>query len=155
MAKIQYSKEDLAGNVYPDGMYEVRLETFEPKKSKGGDSVNLNPVLKIVNHAALNGKRVFDNMNTGAAWIIEAIVHAFGLQLVPNGSGGGDLPGEFMGPDDNPEEWQYVGPLTGVTAKVMLKKTSYQGKDSSKVDQWFCQLPQGSCNMKHPTGLAK
>lgn len=154
MAKIQYSKEDLAGNVYPDGPYELRLESFEPELSKKGDSTNLNPVLKIVNHPTLNGKRVFDNMNTGAPWIIEAIVHAFGHSLTPNASGGGDLPGEFNGPDDTPSEWEYVGPLTGSVARVMLKKTSYQGKDSSKVDQWFCALGP-SCNTKHPQGLAK
>jgi hypothetical protein len=154
MSKISYSKEDLAGNVYPDGMYEVRLESFEPKPSKDGNSVNLNPVLKIVNHATLNGKRVFDNMNSAASWIIESIVHSFGQQLTPNANGGGDLPGEFMGPDDKPAEWQYVGPLTGCTAKVMLKKTTYNGKDSSKVDQWFCALGD-KCNTKHATGLAK
>ncbi len=154
MAKVSFSKEDLAGNVYPDGEYELRLESFEPKQSKNGDSVNLNPVLKIVNHPTLNGKRVFDNMNTGAPWILEAIVHAFGLALVPNATGGGDLPGDFNGPEDDPAEWDYQGPLTGSVAKVMLKKTTYQGKDSSKVDQWFCSLGQ-SCNTKHPTGLAK
>ena len=71
MAKISFSKEDLAGNVYPDGLYELRLEGFEPEKSKKGDSVNLNPVLKIVNHQTLNNKRVFDNLNSSASWIVE------------------------------------------------------------------------------------
>lgn len=154
MAKVQFSKEDLAGNVYPDGQYDLRLEGFEPKKSKNSDSTNLNPILKIVNHPTLTGKRVFDNLNSSAPWIIESFVHSFGLQLEPNGSGGGDMPGEFNGPDDSPEEWDYVGPLTGSVAKVMLKKTTYQGKDSSKVDQWFCALGP-SCNIKHATNLAK
>jgi hypothetical protein len=154
MAKITYSKEDLAGNVYPDGLYELRLESFESKPSKDGNSVNLNPVLNIVNHATLNGKRVFDNMNNGAPWIIEAFCHALGHALIPNPNGGGDMPGDFVGPDDKPTEWQYVGPLTGSVAKVMLKKTTYQGRDSSKVDQWFCALGD-KCKMKHPTGLAK
>lgn len=154
MAKIGFSKEQLEGNVYPDGVYEVRLESFEPEFSKKRDSINLNPVLKIVNHPTLNNKRVFDNMNSGASWIIEAAVHAFGLALTPNGNGGGDIPGEFMGPDDDPTAWQYVGPLTGQVAKVLLKKTEYQGKESTKVDQWLCALGT-QCKTKHPSGLAR
>ena len=154
MAKISFSKEQLEGNVYPEGLYEIRLEKFEPEFSKKRDSVNLNPVLKIVNHQSLNNKRVFDNLNSGASWIIEAFVHSMGLELIPNGTGGADIPGEFIGPDDDPEKWEYQGPLTGCVAKVILKTTTYNGKDSSKVDQWLCQRGAG-CKTKHPSGLAK
>ena len=153
MAKISFSKEELSGNVYPDGLYELRLEGFEPKKSKDGGSINLNPVLKIVNHPTLNNKRVFDNLNSGAAWIIESFTHAFGQQLTPNPNGGGDMPGDFIGPDDDPTKWQYQGPLTGAIAKAFLKTKTYNSKDSSGVDQWFCAVP--NCNTKHAQGLAK
>jgi hypothetical protein len=153
MAKISYSKEDLAGNNYPEGLYEVRLDGFEPQFSKKKDSINLNPVLKIVNHPTLNGKRVFDNLNSTASWIVESFSHAFGQPLTPNPSGGGDMPGDFIGPDDDPEKWQYQGPLSGAVAKVFLKTTSYNGKESSKVNQWFCAV-QG-CQTKHADGLAK
>jgi hypothetical protein len=154
MAKIGFSKEQLSGNNYPEGLYELRLEGFEPELSKKGDSINLNPILKIINHPTLNNKRVFDNLNSGADWIIEAFCHSMGLPLVPNANGGADIPGEFMGPDDKPTEWQYVGPLVGLIGKVMLKTTTYNGKESSKVNQWLCALGQ-SCNKKHPTDLAK
>jgi hypothetical protein len=156
LAKISFSKEDLSGNVYPDGLYELRLEGFEPEYSKAKTSINLNPVLKIVNHATLNGKRVFDNLNSGASWIIESFCHAFGLPLTPNVNGGGDMPGDFNGLealDTNPDGVQYVGPLTGCVAKALLKTTSYNGKENSKVDQWLCSVP--NCNTKHASGLAR
>lgn len=154
MAKIGFSKEQLEGNTLPDGLYEVRLEGFEPEYSKNRNSINLNPILKVVNHPTLNNKRIFDNLNSGASWIVEAFVHAFGQELVPNLNGGGDMPGEFPGPDDNPSEWSYVGPLTGSVAKVIVKKTEYNGKENTKVDQWLCALGP-NCKTKHPTGLAK
>jgi len=153
MAKISFSKEDLAGNVYPDGLYELRLEGFEPSWAKSKNSYNLNPVLKIVNHSTLNNRRVFDNLNTGASWIIESFCHAFGFALEPNPNGGGDMPGEFMGLDVDPEKAQYTGPLTGSVAKVFLKNAPYNGKDQSKVDQWFCQVT--GCQTKHAQNLAK
>lgn len=156
MAKIGFSKEELSGNVIPEGLYELRLEGFEQALSKKGDSVNLNPILKVVNHQTLNGKRVFDNLNSGASWIIEAFCHAMGHPLVPNGSGGGDIPGEW--PDNgqsDPEKWPpYVGPLQGMVGKALVKTTTYNGKESTKVDQWICALGT-ACNTKHPTGLAK
>lgn len=156
MARIGFSKEQLEGNVYDDGQYEVRLEGFEPSWSKARTSVNLNPILKIVNHPKYNNKPVYDNLNSSAGWIIEAFSHAFGQPLVPNAQGGFDLPGEFPGPDDDPEQWTYVGPLTGSIAKVMLKKTIYNGKENSKVDQWICALGnQCPPTTKHPNGLAK
>lgn len=154
MAKIGFSKEQLEGNVLPDGLYEVRLEGFEPAFSKKRDSVNLNPILKVVNHPTLNNKRIFDNLNSGASWIVEAFCHTFGQALIPNANGGGDIPGEFMGPDDDPDSWQYVGPLTGMVGKVITKKTEYNGKENTKVDQWICSLGAG-CNTKHPSNLAK
>ena len=153
MAKIGFSKEELAGNVYPDGLYELRLEGFEPKFAKGNASINTNPILKIVNHPTLNNKRVFDNLNSGAAWIVESFSHAFGQPLTPNPNGGGDMPGDFIGPDDDPTKWQYQGPLSGGVAKVFLKTVAYNGKDSTKVDQWFCAVP--NCQVKHASGLAK
>ena len=156
MSKISFSKEQLEGNVYPPGLYDLRLEGFEPAWSKKRDSVNLNPVLKIVNHPTLNNKRVFDNLNSSAGWILEAFCHAFGHAFVPNANGGGDMPGDFPGPEDDPEQWHYVGPLTGCVAKVMLKTTSYNGKDSTKVDQWICALGT-ACppSTKHPSNLAR
>jgi hypothetical protein len=154
MPRISFSKESLESKpAAEDGLYEVRLEGFEPKPSKDKNSVNLNPVMKVINHQKENGRRVYDNLNVGAPWIIKAFCHAFGLDLAPDGSGGFTLPGDFNGPENDPSHWSYTGPLTGCVAKVMLKQTEYNGRINSKVDQWLCQTP--GCTEKHPTSLAK
>ena len=154
MPRVGYSKESLEGPPLPDeGMYEVRLEGFEPKFSKEKKNINLNPVLKIVNHAKFNGVRVYDNLNTAAPWITEAFVHAFGMTLVGRPDGGADVPGEFPGPDDNPEQWIYQGPLVGLIGKIMVRRTEYQGRPQAKVDQWLCSA--SGCTQKHPKDLAK
>jgi hypothetical protein len=155
MAKISFSKESLAGKPpVPEGLYELRLEGFEPEFSKNKNSVNLNAILKVVNHPTHNGERVFDNTNTGAGWILQAMCHAFGFPLVDDGNGNMNLPGDFVGPDDDPEKWDYVGPLKGAVAKAFVKQTVYNGRTSSKIDQWVCALGTG-CTEKHPTGLAR
>ena len=154
MPRISFSKESLESKpAAEDGLYEIRLEGFEPKFSKDKNSVNLNPVMKVVNHQKENGRRIYDNLNTGAPWIIKAFTHAFGLDLVTDGAGGMTLPGDFNGPENDPSKWQYSGPLTGCVAKVMLKQTVYNGRTNSKVDQWMCQAP--ACSEKHPQNLAK
>lgn len=155
MAKITFSKESLAGvPPVPDGVYDLRLEGFEPSLSKSKDSVNLNPILTVVNHPTENGKRVFINLNTKAGWIIESFCHCFGLPLVDDGSGNMTIPGDFQGPDDDPEKWQYVGPLTGLVGKAFVKATTFNGKTNNKVDQFMCALGS-ACNTKHATGLAQ
>ena len=154
MAKISYSKEDLAGPPpIPEGMYEVRLSGFQPKRAKSGTSTNLQPQMEIVNNPSFNGSRIFDNLNSSASWIVESFCHAFGHALIPNPNGGGDMPGDFIGPDDDPEKWQYQGPLTGSVAKVYIKHADYNGRTNPRVDQWFCAVP--GCTTKHATGLAK
>jgi hypothetical protein len=154
MPKITMSKESLEGPpAVPDGLYELRLEGFEPKYSKDKNSVNLRPIIKIVNHPQHAGRQIFDNLNTGAAWILEAFTHSFGLPLVPDGNGGSSLAGEFLGPDDDPTKWNYVGPLSGSVGKMFLKQTEYNGKTNSKVDMYICSVP--GCTQKHPSGLAK
>jgi hypothetical protein len=153
MAKVSFSKESLEGKPPVDnGLYELRLDGFEPKFSKDRQSVNLNPILVVVNNAKFNGSRVFDNLNTRAGWIISAFAHAFGQPLQQNASGGFDLPGDFNGPDDDPEKWQYVGPLSGMVGKAFVKQTTYQNKTNSKIDQWMCAV--SGCQEKHPNGLA-
>ena len=154
MPKMTFSKELLEQKPpLTDGLYEIRLEGFEPKKAKSGTSTNLNPIIKIINHPTETGRKVFDNLNSSAPWIIEAFCHSFGLELVPDGNGGFNIPGDFNGPEDNPKEWSYSGPLTGAVCKAFLKQTTYNNKVNAKVDQWMCAVP--GCQKKHPTGLAK
>jgi hypothetical protein len=153
MPTIVASKESLEPRPsLPDGLYEVRLEGFEPENAKKGGSQNLRPVLKVVNHPQFTGSRVFDNLNSTAFWIIEAFVHAFGIAPVKNPDGSEVLI-NFDGPEDDPTHWVYNGPLTGGVAKVFLKQTVYMGKSNPKVDQWMCAVP--GCQKSHPKGLAK
>lgn len=152
--RMSFSKESLEQKPpVEEGLYEVRLEGFEPDYSKSRNNVNLNPTLKIVNHHKETGRQVFDNLNSAAPWIIEAFCHAFGLELVPDGNGGFTMPGDFNGPEDDPSKWNYAGPLTGCVAKVFLKHNTYNNKTNAKVDQWMCQVP--GCTKKHPSNLAK
>ena len=154
MPKVSFSKESLEQKPpLAEGLYELRLEGFEPNHSKDKNSVNLNPVIKVINHPSETGRKVYDNLNSGAPWIIEAFCHSFGLELVADGMGGFNLPGDFNGPEDNPKDWSYVGPLTGCVSKAFLKQTTYNNKTNAKVDQWICAVP--GCQKKHPKGLAK
>lgn len=103
----------------PDGIYEVLLSGFKPKKSSDGKSINLNPQCAIVGHATLNGRRVFSNLNTNAAWLFEDFAKCFGTPgLETKGDGNLGLPGDFQGDESNPESWNYVGPLVGKVGKV-------------------------------------
>lgn len=152
--KMSFSKESLEQKpALAEGLYELRLEGFEPKFSKEKTSTNLNPIIKVINHPTETGRRVYDNLNSGAAWIIEAFCHSFGLELVPDGNGGFNMPGDFNGPEGDPSQWSYAGPLTGCVSKAFLKQKTYNNKTSAGVDQWMCAVP--GCQKKHPTGLAK
>lgn len=155
--RIGFSKESLEGGptVVPDGLYELRLEGFEPSLSKKGTTTNLNPVLKIVNHPVHAGFQVREWANTGAPNIIEGMIHAFGFNLEPDGN----MPGTFMvGPNDK-QRGSYEGPMVGAIGKAMLRQVEGldqnkkpTGKLYSRVDEWLCNLP--GCDKKHQNGLA-
>ena len=152
--KMSFSKESLEVKTpLAEGLYELRLEGFAPKGAKSSTSVNLNPIIKVINHPTETGRVVFDSLNSSVPRIIEAFCHAFGLEFVPDGQGGFNMPGDFNGPEGNPEQWSYSGPLTGCVAKAFLKQVEYNGKTNAKVDQWVCAVP--GCQKKHPSGLAK
>lgn len=152
MPRIQLNKERLEGlQPLPDGLYTIRCDGFEPEYSSNRDSINLYPKLVVVNHPQHNGFSLIENLNTKADWIILAFCHAFGVSV------GEDLnlPGEFNGPDNDPTKWQYVGPLLGQTAQVLLKQCdNTKGRMVTKVDQYLCKLG-AACKTQHPTGLAR
>ena len=148
MPKITPPPESLEGRK-PNaaGVYMVRLDGFKPRKSKSGDSVNLYPTLKIINHPTANDNNVFENLNSSAGWVLKDFVHAFGLPM-DNGS----LPGDFQGPDDDPTKWTYVGPLKGRTAKLeVAMKDNTKGGMIDAVKRYFCAVP--GCQEKHSESL--
>src|SRR5271170_8198758 len=140
MPRMSTSKEDLAGGPpIPDGLYQVILKGFNPKKSKNGDSVNLNPDIRICNHPTLNDRKIFVSMNTNAPFMWPEITHCFGCALVQNGESL-DIPGTFDGPEDissipagGKVPWNYSGPLLNQQGQLQTGPKEYQGKISSDV----------------------
>ena len=157
MPKIRGSKEALEGKPpLPAGIFTFRLDGFKPKTSSKGTSVNLNPTLKVINHATLNDSRVFENLNSQATWVHQDFCHALGVEL--EGPDKTDLPGEFMGPQDKPEDWKYVGPLAGKTGQVELVTVPKKDKSGNvvagtqtAVKRYICAIP--GCTVKHSESL--
>jgi hypothetical protein len=148
MPKMSASKEEIKGQeALPEGMYQVALRGFKPKKSKAGDSVNLNPDLRVINHPTLNDKKIFLSLNSGAAFMWPEFTHMFGLPLEDDGSGELTIPGDFTGPEADPSKWVYSGPLLNQEGSLYLVIREYQGKNQNDVKQFVCRMP--GCDHKH------
>lgn len=138
----------------PAGIYEFRVDGFSPKASKDKNSVNFRPQMKIINHPALNGKPLYDNLNQKAGWIIEGFIHSLSLQMVTDD---GDLamPGTWIwNPSDpeNVEKLTYQGPILGRTGRLeYVERIGDNGKKYMAVKQYFCNV--SGCQTKHPTEL--
>lgn len=152
MAKLGVSKESLEQKRMTGGIYEVQFVGFKPKKSSKGTTL-LRPEMKILGNADFNGKLVFDkySLPLNSGWAVQDFVHAFGLELDPEGN----IPGEWDFPDeDNPETWKYRGPLVGKVAKVEIVEAEYTDKSGAKkngiaIKQYICSVP--NCVAKNPT----
>jgi len=153
--KLTASKEEIKGQpAMPEGLYAFRIDGFKPKFSKDRGSVNLNPQFKIINHAEHNDRIVFENLNTKAKWIWIDFCHSLGVPLAEASNGDIEFPGDFNGPDDNPEAWQYSGPLLGQNGQFYLvQKDDTKGGVKNAVKQYICKV-QG-CTVKHSANLAK
>src|SRR6267142_2130843 len=104
--KMTASKEEIKGlPVMSEGLLTIRLDGFKPAFSSKKDSINLNPILKVTNHPEYNDRTVFENLNTKAKWIWKDFCHAFGIALVADANGDFEFPGDFIGPDDQPDKW--------------------------------------------------
>lgn len=123
MPKIKVSKEEIKGQPpMPAGIYTVALKGFKPAFSQKKDSVNLNPQLEVINHPEYNNRPVYESMNTKAKFRWKGILAGFGIVLQEDGAGDFEFPGEFVGPENDPSQWRYTGPLLGLTAQVKLKE---------------------------------
>lgn len=157
MPKMGASKQSLeGGKPLPAGIVEFRVDDFKPKTSKKGDSVNLNPTMKVINNpnVDLNDQRIFFNCNTSAGWIMLAFAHSLGLQLEEAGDSA-NLPGDFV-PDqqdpENVEKMKYQGPILGRTGRLEIGvRKDDKNKDQSYVKQFFCKV--ANCQEKHPDDL--
>jgi hypothetical protein len=151
MPKIKASKESLEGKPpLPVGIYTFRLDGFDPKLSKDTKSVNLQPKMKVINHAQHNDGRIFENLNSQAGWVMRDFCHALGIHM--DGPEETDLPGDFQGPEGDPSNWKYVGPLVGKTGQVELTTVpNLKGGTRTVPKRYLCAIP--GCAVKHSESL--
>lgn len=159
MSKMGISKQELddAKNIVTKaGIFTVAFQGFFPKKSKDGNSVNLNPRLVIVGDPEQNGKEVRYSLNfQPSTWFMtKNFVHMFGLkeEVAPDGSE--NIPGDWVQPDaSKPETWKYNGPLMGRTGKIEVVPGTYNGKAVFNVKQMLCAV--SGCGEKHSDNLIR
>jgi hypothetical protein len=152
MPKLKASSEEVKGlPPMKEGMLTVRLDGFTPKLSKDKGSVNLNPTMKVINHAEYNDRAVFENLNTKGKWVWKDFCHAFGVPMI-EANGDFEFPGDFDGPEEDPEKWQYRGPLLGQVANLYIIQSSYNNQLNNKIKYYVCKV-QG-CVEKHSSNLA-
>jgi len=151
--KLTASKEEVKGlPPMGEGLITVRLDSFTPKLSAKKDSVNLNPVMKVINHAEYNDRVVFENLNTKGKWVWKDFCHAFGVPLVEGSNGDVEFPGNFDGPEDDPTKWQYRGPLIGQQAQVyLIQADNTKGGIANKIKYYVCKV--AGCVEKHSSNL--
>lgn len=139
----------------PEGRYTVRCDGFKPKASKNKDnpSVNLNPVLKIINHPTLNGETVYTSLNQNAGFILKDFSHMLGLDIASQGDTV-SIPGGFVPNPQSPNDYsqyRYQGPCLGQTGDLLVAHKTYEGKPQYYIKAYFCRKP--GCTEKHSTEL--
>lgn len=155
------SKDELEGNKpIPGNTYQLQVSGFKPKMSKAGDSVNLNPVLKVVNSSEpkYNGQRIFFNLNTKAPWIMQDFAHSAGLPMEmhktgANGEEEAHLPGGPNAfredPSGDVSKAVYTGPLLGKIIKAEVIEEQQAGqKPRNSIKQFICAID--GCATKYP-----
>jgi hypothetical protein len=157
MPRLTANKDEVKGlPPVPEGMYTVRCDGFKPKFSKDKSSINLNPIFKITNDQVHNDRQIFDNLNTKAKWIWKDFCHCFGVPMQEDTNGDFEFPGNFVGPDDNPEAWQYAGPVVGQLGQIYVIQSEYNGQANNKIKFYVCKLALANqCTEKHSANLVK
>ena len=161
---MNWSNEELKGQPpVPAGTYTLQFNTFRPKASKDGGSVNLNAEFTIIGNPEYENRKVFASLNSKAGFIITDFVHSAGLpmevvqdEFVGTAKQNYTIPGAFPEMETSPEDpaqWKYVGPLTNATLSVELAITSYQGKERNEIRQFLCGI--NGCTERHSTNLIR
>lgn len=159
--KMTLSKEQVEGReALPEGIYKVRFIKFSPKlsKPKAGEpdnarSINLNAEYEVLDHPEYSGRKVYELANMKSYNIQTELCHGFGVPLeVDPTDGTYYIPGTWDSrPDfdpDNPETYEYKGPLTGKVAQVELGIRTYNGRNMNAVRKYFCAVDD--CATKFP-----
>lgn len=141
MAKLAVDSKTLEGRPeLPDGVYEVRLDGFKPKKDNKGESINLNPQMKVVNNATFNDQfSPFESLSLKAGWNVKAFFACFGVPM--GGADQTELPLDYTGPDDNPAAWTITSPAVGRVGRIEVGTGEYQGKAQKVIKRYFSALP--------------
>lgn len=142
--QVKLDKDKLVTKIVTKNIYELSFKGFKPKKSKNGDSINLNATLEVVNDPQFSGAVVFAGLNTKIDSWIQDFVHAFGLAINEDGS----IPGDFEGDPNDPSTWKYVGPLQGRVLRAEVMPTSFEGRQRNEINRYICAVPQ--CATKFP-----
>ena len=155
--KLTFGKDKLESKPLsnpPAGIYEFMLEGFKPKwgKEKTDGSVrgvNLRPILKIVNHPTLTGAEIFTWCSTNMPSELYDLSHALGVPFENEGQESMSVQGEFQGPDDDPTQWTYVGPLVGQVGKLEIgeRTNNKTGKPETSLKRYFCRVE--GCQADH------
>jgi len=152
-------KDTMEGRkLLPAGRYAVRCDGFKPRMSKPKPgvepSVNLFPILKVVNHPSLNGETIGTPMNQKAGFILKAFCHMLGHDVELQGDSY-CIPGGFLPDPMNPNDVSkmvYQGPLVGAVGELELGVgMSNRNKPQNFIKQYFCRVP--ACKEEHPTEL--
>jgi hypothetical protein len=162
---MNFTRESLSGKPpIPAGWHKFRVTGFKPKVAgPNKDSVSFNPQIEVIDNPELDGSKVFENLNSKAPWIINDFVHGCGMTLetVQDGNEGTEaenksIPGFWLNADTNPDEpekWEYQGPLMNAVFEAESYINEYNGKKSAKIKQYKCAVP--GCTEKHSTNLGK
>lgn len=159
MPKVGVNRDQLEGlKNPPSGIYDFRFDGFKPKyaKQKEGKerSINMRPQLIVINNQQFNDAPIMCNGNTAFAAELFDMCHALGLRYEGEAEGSDDMkiPGDFQGPDDDPSQWTYIGPLAGATGQVEIGETTGQdGKPRTQVKKFFCKV--AGCDARHRDSL--
>lgn len=155
MPKIKISKESLQGpkRIKP-GIYSLRLDGFEPEYAKSGSgSINMKPILVVVNNQEFHNRRQLEWLNTGFGSGIIDFLHCFGEEI----GGTPDDPEfpDFDSDDPDPKNWKYTGKAIGRVGQVELAESVVDGKGTYiNVKRWFCAKGP-TCKVRHSDNLLR
>lgn len=155
MHQMDFSTEQLEGiQPVPNGIYRLRLIGFEPKASKAGDSINLNPIFQFIDpeYSERPSLRYSFTGNTKIPSFLQDLVHATGLEMEEDGDKS-RIPGFWDGDKQkydakDPSTYVYSGPLLNQELQAEVVQDEYQGRVNNKIRKFICAVP--NCAERFP-----
>lgn len=165
---LHISKEQVEGKEQiPEGIYKVRFSKFNPQWTRQNQlteqqwlairSINLNGTYEVLEHPDYAGAFIYDTLNLGPKSPLFGLIdmcHGFGIPIEYTEATGYEIPGmdsivQASNYDpNNPETWDYRGPLLGRIGQVEVGHKLFNGKPQVRPRRWFCAVPD--CATKYP-----